>query len=406
MRGQAKPLPVKSRSIGTGSRPGPVSLRRAAVPNRLAAVPFALSTMIKVQSPRPAAQAVAEAVRRVPHPSGALVFTSGSLGERLPTLAEDCAALSLGTPALLVNGAGVLTERGELEGDSAAAVLVWSGGETEVCALSDPDLATAQWQPSKRAPSALGVFLRSDAVTRQSMGLDSATSCPVFGAGAIGDPGVFAIDAAGRISTGAGVAMLIRGLVAPRVKTSPGCRLLMPLRRITQARGPLVLEIEGEPALDVLGSVAGELSDQPLVFAVLAEDDDPEAGRPDLLVRPVHGVDPARKALVISEEARAGMRLSFAIKDSHSARADLEGVSRELLRELAGAAPRFGIYLNCAGRGTSLHGVPDADTRILRGRFGALPIAGMQSAFEIATGFGKPALQLYTGVLTVFTAPS
>jgi small ligand-binding sensory domain FIST len=35
-----------------------------------------------------------------------------------------------------------------------------------------------------------------------------------------------------------------------------------------------------------------------------------------------------------------------------------------------------------------------------------LPLAGMQSSFEVSEVGGKPALQLYTGVLGVFTAPS
>jgi hypothetical protein len=46
------------------------------------------------------------------------------------------------------------------------------------------------------------------------------------------------------------------------------------------------------------------------------------------------------------------------------------------------------------------------DTRILRERFGDLPIAGVQSAFEIAPYADAQSLQLYSGVLTLFTALS
>ena len=71
-----------------------------------------------------------------------------------------------------------------------------------------------------------------------------------------------------------------------------------------------------------------------------------------------------------------------------------------------GAAPRFGIYLNCAGRGSSLYGKRDVDLKILKARLGELPLAGMQSSFEVSEVGGKPSLQLYTGVLGLFTSPS
>jgi small ligand-binding sensory domain FIST len=179
----------------------------------------------------------------------------------------------------------------------------------------------------------------------------------------------------------------------------------MPLRRVSEVRGSMVIRIEGEDALDVLSSVAQELTDQPLVFAVLAESV-PSEGRPALLLRAVQGVDPVRRGLLIGEEVREGMFLAFAVRDGGAARTDLEAVARELEREIAGAAPRFGLYINCAGRGSGLYGAYDVDTRILRGRFGDIPLAGMQSAFEIAPHAGRPALQLYTGVVALFTSPS
>jgi small ligand-binding sensory domain FIST len=120
----------------------------------------------------------------------------------------------------------------------------------------------------------------------------------------------------------------------------------------------------------------------------------------------VQGVDPSRNGLVVSEEVRAGMYIAFAVRDPAAARADLEATTREVERQAAGAAPRFALYFNCAGRGSTLYGVDDVDVRILRARLGATPFAGMHSAFEIAPFGAGPAMQLYTGVLCLFTAPS
>jgi small ligand-binding sensory domain FIST len=100
------------------------------------------------------------------------------------------------------------------------------------------------------------------------------------------------------------------------------------------------------------------------------------------------------------------MRMAFAVRDASAARADFEMRIREVAREAAGAAPRFGINLNCAGRGLSLYKNPDTDLRMLKARFGEIPWLGMFSSFEIAPHGGEPALQLYTGVVGLFTSPS
>ncbi|HEX3777216.1 MAG TPA: hypothetical protein VHV51_22240, partial [Polyangiaceae bacterium] len=75
-------------------------------------------------------------------------------------------------------------------------------------------------------------------------------------------------------------------------------------------------------------------------------------------------------------------------------------------RESAGAAPRFGICINCAGRGVSLYKNPDSDLRLLKARFGEIPWLGSFSSFEIAPHSAEPALQLYTAVVGLFTSPS
>jgi small ligand-binding sensory domain FIST len=98
--------------------------------------------------------------------------------------------------------------------------------------------------------------------------------------------------------------------------------------------------------------------------------------------------------------------MAFAVRDAAAARIDLEAITARLSRETAGAAPRFGVYVSCAGRGASLYGAQDVDTRVIRGRFPDLPLVGLHSSFEIAPHGGSPALQLYTGVLTLFTVPS
>jgi small ligand-binding sensory domain FIST len=236
----------------------------------------------------------------------------------------------------------------------------------------------------------------------------------IVGGGTPGDTPLVAIARDGSVSSGRFGALVVRRLAPAHVRVSAACRLLMPLAPITEARGAAVLRIDGEPALDVLRSAASGLEGQPLVLAVLATqspsrnvaDDGDEPERPELLVRGIQGVDPSQGAIVVSGEARAGVRMAFAIRDPVAARSDLEMASRELERDIAGAQPLFGIYVSCAGRGTALYGSADVDVRIVRTRFPDTPFVGLHSAFEIAPCAGRPAVQLYTGVIAVFCAPS
>ena len=378
----------------------------------------AASLSVKAQSPERVARAVGEAIAKVGSPSAALCFVSGSLADQLGTVAEAVAGVARGVPVVVVSGAGVLTEQGELEDQAAAAVLAFRGGQAESITaegstadeLSESLARSLSDRTAKTDPTMI-TFVRAEGFGPLALEplRDARGTRHVFGAGAVGHPGVIGIDAAGRLSTGGAVALLLRGIAPPRIRTSPACRLLGPLRRITETRGSMVVRLDDEPALDVLGSVGQELADQPLVFAVLADGPESattEGGRPELVVRGLQGVDPVRRGLLVSEEIKEGMRMTFGIKDGGTARTDLETVTRELQRDIAGAAPLFGLYLNCAGRGSGLYGAIDVDTRILRSRFGATPFAGMMSAFEIAPHGGRPTLHLYTGVIALFTEAS
>jgi hypothetical protein len=347
-------------------------------------------------------------------PAGGLVLVSGGMATKLEALAESLGRAELGFPMLLASGTGVLTDRGEVEGESAAAGLLWLGGVTDAWVASAPEselcLALGRELSARntgaRVETAL-VFVRPNAVQPHSVeALHGLKASRVLGAGTLPDSDVFAVAASGAVSRGAGGALTLRGLPLPISASSPACKLLMPLREISEVRGAMVLSIEGEPALEVLSTVAHALVDQPLVFVALSTEPAADSARPALLLRAVQGVDPSRHGLIVSEEVKKGMRMAFAIRDASAARADFEMRIREIARESAGAAPRFGICLNCAGRGAALYKNPDTDLRMLKARFGDIPWVGLFSSFEIAPHGGEPALQLYTAVVGLFTSPS
>lgn len=374
----------------------------------------ATSLLVRGDSPARVVAGLREAAQSLGRPAGAILVMTGTVAQKLDVIAHAVGRAELGFPVLLASAAGVITERGEIEGESATAGLLWVGGAGDAWVVADSETEPCQGlrrelearNPSGRAETAV-LFVRPNGVQPHDLeALRGLKTTRILGAGTVADSKVYAVAASGQVSEGRAGAFTLRGLPAPVLGSSPACKLLMPLREISEVRGSMVLAIEGEPALEVLSTVAHALVDQPLVFVALATERAVESVRPPLMLRAVQGVDPSRHGLIVSEEVRAGMRMAFAVRDASAARADFEMRLREIARESAGAAPRFGLCVNCAGRGLSLYKNADTDLRMLKARFGEIPWLGLFSSFEIAPHGGEPALQLYTAVVGLFTAPS
>jgi small ligand-binding sensory domain FIST len=384
-------------------------------------MPTAQSFSIREERPTRFAAGAVEALRRVPKAAGGLVFLGGSLADHVEAVGAAIGRARLGFPVLVGTGAGVLSDKGEIEGSAAGTGLALGSGEAEAVVAEGvgPDSASSRLAERLAALCPGGrstalVFAQSKGFGIESIEpLGGVKGVTIVGGGTPGEAPLVAVGRDGLVTTGRFGALVVRRLAPAHVRVSAACRLLMPLSPITDCRGSAVLRIDGEPALDVLRSAASGLEGQPLVLAVLANAeparepaDGDERERPELLVRGIQGVDPTEGAIVISEEARQGTRMAFAVRDPVAARSDLEMASRELERDIAGAQPLFGVYVSCAGRGTALYGSADVDVRIVRARFPDTPFVGLHSAFEIAPLGGRPAVQLYTGVMAVFCAPS
>ena len=226
---------------------------------------------------------------------------------------------------------------------------------------------------------------------------------------------------------------------SPQVKlmsrVTQGCQPIAPEREITQAEGHVVLQLGGEPALDVMLADLGiSLSEPQKAIAVvrstlvgLSAAGQTGVGRTghlghDVRVRHIIGLDPLRHGLAIAEHLQAGMRLAFCRRDVQAARADLVRVCAEIREELEPeslsieainalsddplpttppASQRIAgaVYVSCTGRGGPHFGGPNAELQIIRHALGDVPLVGFFAAGEIA----RQQLYGYTGVLTVFT---
>lgn len=244
-----------------------------------------------------------------------------------------------------------------------------------------------------------------------------------------GASGVFSGGLSG-VAFGAGVQMVSR--------VTQGASPVAPVRTITQTDGNVLLQLDGQPALDVLQSDLGITLDQPRGPGLQAAVDTVRAtlvglsapggdavGRggtfgSDVLVRHIIGLDPSRRGVAIAAQPAQGMRLAFCQRNVQAARADLTRICAEIREEVesadlaleapgpgvgTGATPQAGglmrgaVYISCAGRGGPHFGGPGAELQIVRRALGDVPLVGFFAGGEIARNH----LYGYTGVLTVFT---
>jgi small ligand-binding sensory domain FIST len=282
----------------------------------------------------------------------------------------------------------------------------------------EPDLADLVAEMAQRTA---GQYLFGGLVASRSVQVQFAQSAQ--GQGAAG--GVLTGGLSG-VAFGPGVPLISR--------VTQGCQPVSPERVITACDGHVVLELDGQPALQTLLTDLGVTLDEPqpalakvrrtlvgLRAAPGAGDVQRRAGQfgQDTWVRHIIGLDPARQALALAQSTEVGMRLSFCERNRAAARADLVRICAEIREEVEAArmpleqavqAPPLGpqgsggmagaIYVSCSGRGGPHFGGPSAELQIVRRALGDVPLIGFFAAGEIAASH----IYGYTGVLTVFAA--
>ena len=267
---------------------------------------------------------------------------------------------------------------------------------------------------------------------------ERTTSGFLFGglASARGDAPQFAVQ--GGAPQGCFVGGLSGVAFAPEVacmtRLTQGCLPVGQPHRLTRVDDLVALEIDGEPALDVmLRELEITLDDPQRAIAVvrrtlagLSLPQQPAVDRTghlqqDVRVRHIVGLDPMRQGVAVAEHLHDGMGLVFCRRDPQAARADLTRICAELREALepeslsleaallqvpepiqtapsAGRRIAGAVYVSCTGRGGGHFGGPSAEMQIIRHALGDVPLVGFYAAGEIA----GHQLYGYTGVLTVF----
>ena len=180
-----------------------------------------------------------------------------------------------------------------------------------------------------------------------------------------------------------------------------GCSPIGPVHEVTAAQQNVLIQLDGQPALDVFKEDIGEVLARDLrrvsgyIFAAI-----PVSGSDtgDYMVRNLVGIDPNSGALAVGERVAPGDRVMFCRRDHDSAIEDMRRMLGDL-RSRAGNAPiRGGLYFSCCARGPNQFGGDSAELQIVRDELGDFPLVGFFANGEISNN----RLYGYTGVLTLF----
>jgi small ligand-binding sensory domain FIST len=170
---------------------------------------------------------------------------------------------------------------------------------------------------------------------------------------------------------------------------------------VTRADGRSILELDSRPALEALSA----LSEQPgvdgeaLQFVGLGLS--PRPGEPfstaDFVTIPLLGVDEEQGSLETGMPIPEGHSVSFTLRDGMGARRTLQ-LALDKLRD---PPPAWGVYFDCASRGSALYGVSGLDLRLIEQSLGAFPLLSLRTSFELGPAGDSTSVHLFTGVLAV-----
>jgi hypothetical protein len=202
------------------------------------------------------------------------------------------------------------------------------------------------------------------------------------------------------------VAVLITGKCKMHTTIMHGCRPSGSYHTITKAQGPVVSEIDGRPALEVIDELMGSNHNIPwkdfALFVTLGlnrGDKFSPFNEKDYANRLTLAVDEESKSLIMFEpDLKAGDE--FQLMRRSVDLAYIQSGIDELRTQMNGTKPFFSFYINCAGRAKPYSGGAFEDAEEVQKALGTeLPLMGFYSGVEVASINGRLQPLDWTGVL-------
>jgi hypothetical protein len=190
-----------------------------------------------------------------------------------------------------------------------------------------------------------------------------------------------------------------------------GCHPATGYYTVTKADGPMILEINGRPALgfvrDVLGGML-EPEEFPffLLFGVSQADKWGEFDEDNCASRLCLAIDHERQGIVMFEPDMtegAEFQIMYRSLELDYMRPKIDG----LFASIEGRKPVLAFYINCAGRAAGYGGIDMEDAvAVQEAARGRAPLLGVYSGVEIARIMGRPRGLDWTGVFCLISEPA
>lgn len=262
---------------------------------------------------------------------------------------------------------GLLTERGWLLEQSAAAALVIENtpgpnGETTLLSFSSHGTLPFDWQDG---PTRTGLLDNNGAVWSH-----------------------------GRLAEHGKAEVRLSGF-SSRLALSPGLRQLGEAQSIDDAAAYDIRRIAGQYAIDQLRRcLPPELRQQPPLHQIVALR---RAGEPGIPILSANGDG----SLTLADSFHAGDSLIWALRHPLAAEQDMRQALDAAIAEGENFQPDFALMYSCIGRGPLFYGDDDRDLLAFRQRFPDTPLLGAYGGGQIAPSGGKNRL-FHNSVITQF----
>jgi hypothetical protein len=176
-----------------------------------------------------------------------------------------------------------------------------------------------------------------------------------------------------------------------------------PVRKVTKAQGNVLLELDGQPALDIykkyLGDKAKELPASGLLypFAILKDNQDASG-----LIRTILGIDEVKKSLTLAGDIPQGGLVRLMHSSNDGLVSGAKGAAELSLKNSPRAAEEgLGILISCVGRKLVMGNDIEDELDAVREVLGENTVTGFYSYGEICPQEGFQECKLHNQTMTI-----
>ena len=205
------------------------------------------------------------------------------------------------------------------------------------------------------------------------------------------------------------IGLALDGNITVDTVVAQGCRPIGSPMRISKSDRNMLLELDGQPPMEVLRNMLQVLPDRDqellrhsLFLGVVTDEFIENPAQGDFLIRNVVGMDQDTGALAIGEMLKEGQLVQFHLRDAETSTDDLQAVLTRYANEHRENDIPGALLFSCLGRGQYLYGKPNHDTDMFREKLGEVPLGGFFCNGEIGPVSGTTFLHGYTSSFGLF----